>query len=89
MPTIFESELRQLINRRSMEQYSGTPDFILAKYLKRCLDAFTDAVQERTTWYKHGTVHMADKIFDKKELLFNCPPMCDLCGRVHKPEDHC
>ncbi len=50
--TDFQLELDHLINRHSMENGSDTPDFILAKYLKTCLDAFDAAVRRRTEWYK-------------------------------------
>ena len=46
----FEKELEQLINRYSRENYSNTPDFILARYLKSCLDAFDCAVRSREAW---------------------------------------
>lgn len=47
----FEKELEQLINRHSQENASNTPDFILAQYLRSCLDVFATAVQQRETWY--------------------------------------
>lgn len=49
--TDFEKELERLINRHSMENASNTPDWILAQYLKVCLDAFDQAVQQRENWY--------------------------------------
>jgi len=47
----FVKELEHLINRCSQENASNTPDFILAQYMKSCLDAFDTAVQQRETWY--------------------------------------
>lgn len=47
----FESELTTLINKYSLEPLSGTPDFILAYYLKDCLIAWQNAQQRRTAWY--------------------------------------
>ena len=47
----FEKELEILINRYSKENDSNTPDFILAKYLKTCLDNFNTAIKEREKWY--------------------------------------
>ena len=47
----FEKELEYLINRRSLENDSSTPDFILALYLRACLDAYTKAVTERDRWF--------------------------------------
>lgn len=47
----FERRLEQLINEFSMENGSNTPDFILAKYLKDCLDSYNQAVKLREKWY--------------------------------------
>lgn len=43
----FQSELTALINRHSLEGGSGTPDYILAGFLRQCLDAFDRATQKR------------------------------------------
>ena len=43
----FKSELSNLINMHSLEQYSNTPDFVLAKFLQDCLRAYEFAVEER------------------------------------------
>ena len=50
----FPKELEALINRHCMENQSNTPDFILAQYLKACLDAFDQATQQRETWHGRG-----------------------------------
>jgi hypothetical protein len=47
----FEKELEKLINRYSLENGSDTPDFILASYLKGCLDLWNSAVTTREQWY--------------------------------------
>lgn len=44
-------ELTSIINLRSLENGSNTPDFILADFLSRCLVAFDDATNARATWY--------------------------------------
>ena len=46
----FESALTKLINSCCMETGSDTPDFILAAYMKQCLDAFNSATRERDHW---------------------------------------
>lgn len=51
MESNFMRELRELINRCSIENDSNTPDFILAEFLGKCLDAFTTATQQRETYY--------------------------------------
>lgn len=49
--TDFDRELETLINRCSAENASDTPDFILARYLSGCLDAFHAAVRAREAWF--------------------------------------
>lgn len=48
----FESELIALINKHSKEKESNTPDYVLAKYLCSCLDAFNAAIKGREIWHK-------------------------------------
>jgi len=50
-PTTLEEKLRALLNSESQENGSDTPDFILAEYLSRALDAFNLAVVCREKWY--------------------------------------
>jgi len=47
----FQRELSALINKHNIESISNTPDYILAMYLRNCLDAWNVAVQQRETWY--------------------------------------
>lgn len=47
----FRGDLEALINSRSKEAISDTPDYILASYLNACLDAFDGAVIERDRWH--------------------------------------
>ena len=47
----FKKELEELINKHSLENDSGTADFILAEFMNDCLRAFNGAVQKRTQWY--------------------------------------
>lgn len=47
----FERLLAGLLNAHSMENASNTPDFILAQYLKGCLETFVTAIQQRENWY--------------------------------------
>ena len=49
-PSDFERELEHLINRHSLENHSGTPDFILAAYLNDCLVAYNKTVLARSAW---------------------------------------
>jgi hypothetical protein len=50
----FEQALRALINRYSMENGSGTPDYMLAAFLMGCLDSFNEAVNRRDVWCGFG-----------------------------------
>jgi hypothetical protein len=47
----FEKALEQLINCHSIENESNTPDFILAEYIRGCLDTFRNTVNKRDKWY--------------------------------------
>lgn len=47
----FNEELRALLNGYSKEGESNTPDFVLVKYIERCLDAFDEATRVRDAWY--------------------------------------
>jgi len=47
----FQKELRSLINRCSLENGSDTPDFLLAEYLRDCLDAYEKLSRARDAWF--------------------------------------
>lgn len=47
----FRNEIAQVINRYGRENGSDTPDFILARFLSRCLDAFDETLLMREHWY--------------------------------------
>ena len=47
----FEHALTTLINQFSQEKGSDTPDFLLAEYLKKCLDNWNEIVVAREKWY--------------------------------------
>ena len=66
----FEKELERLINKYSMENGSDTPDFILAAYLKRCIENFNITVNRREKWYGRDLEPVditGFKIFDCEE----------------------
>lgn len=50
-PSQFEIELRDLINRHSMEGQCATPDFILAKFLAGQLHLFAVTMRQREKWF--------------------------------------
>ena len=43
--------LRAMLNSFNREAASNTPDFLLAEYMLRCLEAYEIAVKERDKWY--------------------------------------
>ena len=47
-----ELTIENAINLHCLENYSDTPDFILAQYLRRCLEVFNETMQARDDWYK-------------------------------------
>jgi hypothetical protein len=47
----FEMELESLLNRYSAENASDTPDYILARYVAHCLDAYGEAVRARDSHF--------------------------------------
>ncbi len=51
MPSTFEQELAALINKHSIENFSNTPDYVLASYLNNCLKTFGEAMIYRDHWY--------------------------------------
>jgi hypothetical protein len=52
--TEFERELEGLINKHSKENDSNTPDFLIAQFLVRCLDAWNETSNAREKWYGKG-----------------------------------
>lgn len=61
----FPRELSDLINSHSIEGGSDTPDFILAEYLKGCLDNFDMCVRRREDWYGRKP----DKVFAGEDVV--------------------
>lgn len=47
----FIKEIERVINSFSKENDSNTPDFILAEYVKDCLDIFAKTSRARERWY--------------------------------------
>ncbi len=48
----FHRELKDLLNRYSIDNEMNTPDFVLVQYIRRCLDTWNETIIE---WYKcHG-----------------------------------
>ncbi len=51
MNKTLEKELEVLINKYSQENISDTPDFILARFMLSCLNAWNIGIQQRETWH--------------------------------------
>lgn len=47
--TQFRADLEGLLNKHGMESSSDTPDYALATFLSRCLEAYNEALQMRET----------------------------------------
>ena len=56
----FEDDLTRLINMHSIENESNTPDYILASYISRCLDAWVETTRARDVWF--GSKSFVSKI---------------------------
>jgi hypothetical protein len=46
----FSQELQHLLNKHSMENLSGTPDWILMEYLRKCLETWDACIMMRADW---------------------------------------
>jgi len=46
----FGQELTKLINKHSLENQTGTPDFILARFLERQLWIFKETIEQRASY---------------------------------------
>jgi len=58
----FNDELQVLINKHSKENGSDTPDWILAEYLRHCLQAFDQSVIHREQFYGRMTAEATEGI---------------------------
>lgn len=47
-------ELREVVNRNSLENECGTPDYIIAEMLYRAYVNYCDTVTDRDKWWKGG-----------------------------------
>jgi hypothetical protein len=57
----FRKELEGLINSHSQENESNTPDWILAQYILKSLDAFNQATRQRERWYSSPSQEDTDE----------------------------
>lgn len=83
MNTKFQEELRELINRNSMENGSDTPDFILSEFLNGCLKCFNDSVTKRSKWYGNDVETKDEQIryyLHKLKDLYREYPITDYEG---------
>lgn len=54
MRSEFERELSGLLNKHSLENKSNTPDFILARYMVKCLKTYNKAINKRDKWFNNS-----------------------------------
>ena len=65
--SVLAEDLTALLNRHSRENQSDTPDFILATYLERCLEAFEAASNHRGQWWSPEGVSDAPEMLRRPE----------------------
>lgn len=47
----FQGDLQSVLNRHCQEGFSNTPDFLLAEFIGKCIEAFNEATKARDSWY--------------------------------------
>lgn len=52
MSNDFETDLIEILNRYGIDSTTNTPDFILAKLIKRTLNAYAEARLTQDEWEK-------------------------------------
>lgn len=62
---MFTKELETLINKHSLENESDTPDWILAQYIRNCLNTWNTTTQARDKW--HGFQTQTNKTAELEE----------------------
>jgi len=78
-------DIEALINTKSAENVSNTPDFILASFMTDCLAAFDRATNARTYWYgNQRSAPMSDtpKLLSAEELASIRQPVAKRAGQV-------
>jgi hypothetical protein len=82
--TEFEKQLEHIINCHSIENESNTPDFILAEYLRGCLDVFAKTVTAREKWYGREPKFLATT-----EVVVQLSPQDEGLCYAREDEQHC
>ncbi len=95
----FQEELGALINKHSLENESNTPDYVLATYLIKSLEAFNACIMLRDGWHGHSSIigqkeakkqdqeecHKRKPNLNYKEAqLYTYKQMEELCGEAKK-----
>ena len=70
-----ENDIRKLLNCESEENKSNTPDWVLASYLRRCLDAFNNCINMRERYYgrelKSGVMPVNPQVCNQDKIMIN------------------
>jgi hypothetical protein len=53
-----KKDIETLLNQHGADTKTGTPDYVLAKFLQTCLNAFATAVYDRD---KHAGIPLGDE----------------------------
>lgn len=72
--SMFETQARELINKFSLENASNTPDYILAEFLARSLDAFNDCVILRDRHSGASQKQRTDEVTSESPNCGSAPP---------------
>jgi hypothetical protein len=72
---ILEHKIADVINSSCRENYSNTPDYILADFMVRCLQAFEIASNNREDWFG---VHL-DILNDWNRLIMEAIGEASMC----------
>lgn len=68
-PETFQGKIARAINQHSLESGSDTPDFILAEYLKRCLENFDMTVQARVAQFFPRPVEQEYRMLEVGDVI--------------------
>lgn len=83
----FQEELRDLINKHSLQIRSNIPGPVLADYLIDCLEAFINGVQEREDHKEAQKIQTRQdeaKEQDQEKQVYTYKQMEELCGEAKK-----
>lgn len=82
----FRKELEALLNSHNRENGSSTPDFVLASYLQKSLDALDTTVKERESWYGRLAMKVAARFVQADQPAGARKGIRDMLTPINKPK---